>query len=207
MNNILLEAKNITHKFDYSLFNNFSISLKKKESISISGRSGSGKSTLLNIISTFLKPNSGKVYIFNDDIYDLNIKNIEMLRRKKLGIIFQSHYLFKGMSIIDNIKIGTILAETEIDNEIFKILEIEHLINKKINKLSGGEQQRVSIARVLHKKPKIIYADEATGNLDKKTSDIVMNTLLNYIKEYEAGLIFVSHDSLISKFSDKIYSI
>ena len=105
MNKLLLEAKKITHKFDYSLFNNFALSLKEKENIAISGRSGSGKSTLLNILSTFLKPHEGKVYIFGDDVYNLNIKKLEILRRKELGIIFQSHYLFKGMSIIDNIKI------------------------------------------------------------------------------------------------------
>ena len=132
---------------------------------------------------------------------------IELIRREKLGIIFQQHYLFKGMTALENIEAATLLAGTDIDKDIFEMLEIDHVINKKVGDLSGGQQQRVSIARVLSKKPKLIFADEPTGNLDRDTANLVMDALNSYIKEHNAALFVVTHDHEIAKKTQKSYEL
>jgi len=207
MSQTLLTAKNIAHKFDYELFTNVNLDIKEKESIAIVGRSGSGKSTLLHIFSTFIKPNIGEVILLGKNIYSLSEEKIEKIRRYDLGIIFQAHYLFKGMSTLDNIKIATLLSKEEIDNELLERLEIKELMQQKIGELSGGQQQRVSIARVLSKKPKIIFADEPTGNLDKETAKLVMEVLLEYIDKNSAGLILVTHDEEMARLCNKSFRL
>jgi len=203
----LIETENISKAFDYQLFENLNLRLWSKQSASIMGRSGSGKSTLLHIIATLQKPDSGKVELFGEDIYSLSKRKIELIRREKLGIIFQQHYLFKGMTALENIEAATLLAGTDIDKDIFEMLEIDHVINKKVGDLSGGQQQRVSIARVLSKKPKLIFADEPTGNLDRDTANLVMDALNSYIKEHNAALFVVTHDHEIAKKTQKSYEL
>jgi putative ABC transport system ATP-binding protein len=203
----LIVAQNISHKFDYLLFEDVSLSVAPKEKVAIIGVSGSGKSTLLHILSTFLKPNKGMVRLFDKDIYHLKEEELIEIRKKKIGIIFQFHYLFNGFTALDNIKVASLLAETEIDNSLLKKLKIENVIEQNIQTLSGGQQQRVSIARVLTKKPKIIFADEPTGNLDRDTAFEVMDILENYIEENNASLLLVTHDIEIAKKCDKIYQL
>lgn len=207
MFNTLLTASNIAHSFDYELFTNIDFSLQKKESIAIVGRSGSGKSTLLHIFSSFMKPNVGEVTLLNQKIYELSAEELENLRRYDLGIIFQAHYLFKGMTALMNIEIATLLANEEIDEKLLKRLEIKELMSQKIGELSGGQQQRISIARVLSKKPKVIFADEPTGNLDKETAKLVMDVLLEYIQENNSGLVLVTHDTEMAKLCNKSFSL
>jgi putative ABC transport system ATP-binding protein len=207
MSKSLLKATNISHSFDYKLFSNIDFELKTKETKAILGRSGSGKSTLLHIFSSFIKPNIGKVELFNKDIYSLNKDEIEFIRRYDLGIIFQAHYLFKGMSAIENLEIATILSGKSIDRELIEKLEITQNMNNKIGDLSGGQQQRVSIARVLSKRPKLIFADEPTGNLDKETANLVMRVLLDYVEENSAGMILVTHDESMAILCNKSYKL
>jgi putative ABC transport system ATP-binding protein len=207
MSQPLLEATQITHSFDYTLFTNINFTLEPAQSAAIVGRSGSGKSTLLHIFSTFMKPDEGKVILFGDNLYSLNDDNIEALRRYDVGIIFQFHYLFKGMSAMDNIEVASMLSGEKIDDDIFEKLEIKELMNKRIGELSGGQQQRISIARVLSKKPRIIFADEPTGNLDNETAELVMDVLLEYIEETEAGLLLVTHDEAMAARCDKVYRL
>jgi len=204
---VLLEAKDLSHKFDYELFQNINLSLNKKESIAIIGMSGSGKSTLLNILSSLLKPFSGEVVFNNKDIYSLKQHKLLNIRREDFGIIFQAHYLFRGFSANENLDIATLLSGNEIEDDLLKSLGIEHVINQAVGELSGGQQQRLSIARVLTKKPKIIFADEPTGNLDKDTAGIVIDTLFDYIKNNDAGLILVTHEDEIAKRCDKVYKL
>jgi putative ABC transport system ATP-binding protein len=204
-NRPLLEATQISKSYDYKLFNKLSISLYSKQSVSVMGRSGTGKSTLLHILSTLLKPDSGSVKILDKDIYSLKPQEIESIRRENIGIIFQSHYLFKGMTVLENIESATILSKTKLDKNILKMLEIDNIINKKVGEISGGQQQRVSIARVLSKKPKIIFADEPTGNLDRDTANIVMDALNSYIIDNNAALFLVTHDDEIAKKTQKLY--
>jgi len=203
----LIKAINLSHQFDYPLFNNISLEVKSKEKVAILGVSGSGKSTLLHILSTFLKPNNGEVYLFDKNIYALKEKELIKIRRKEIGIIFQFHYLFNGFSAFDNLKVASILSQNEIDESLLKRLNIYNVIKQNIQTLSGGQQQRVSIARVLTKKPKIIFADEPTGNLDRKSAFEVMDILEEYCDENKACLVMVTHDEEIAKKCNTIYKL
>jgi len=203
----LLEAKNLSHEFDYKLFENINLSLEKKESIAIIGMSGSGKSTLLNILSSLLEPKSGEIIFNKENIYSIKNKKLLNIRREDFGIIFQAHYLFRGFSANDNLEIATLLSGEPIDKELLKKLNIDFVINQGVGELSGGQQQRLSIARVLTKKPKIIFADEPTGNLDKETAQVVMDTLKEYIKNNDAGMILVTHENELASQCDKVYKL
>ena len=207
MSKTLLKAINISQAFDYQLFSGINLEVKQRESIAILGRSGSGKSTLLHIFSSFIQPDSGEIELFGKNIYNLNEDDIEKIRRYDLGIIFQAHYLFKGMSAFENIEIGTILSGKEIDNQLIKRLEIDETMHQKIGDLSGGQQQRVSIARVLSKRPKIIFADEPTGNLDKETATLVMDVILECIQENNASLVLVTHDDNMAMMCNNRYKL
>ncbi|RXJ95239.1 ABC transporter ATP-binding protein [Arcobacter sp. AHV-9/2010] len=204
---LLLKASNIEHNFDYPLFKNISLEIKEKESIAIIGSSGSGKSTLLNILSSLLKPTSGTVVFKNKDIYSLKQDKLLKIRREDFGIVFQAHYLFRGFSAIENLQIATLLSKEKIDNRLLEQLEITHVLNQGVGELSGGQQQRLSIARILMKKPKIIFADEPTGNLDKKTANIVMNTLFEYIKNNNAALVLVTHEDDLAFKCDRVFKL
>jgi len=204
---LLLQANNISHKFDYKLFNNITLSLKKKESIAIIGMSGSGKSTFLNILSSLLNPFSGEVIYNNKNLYSLTQKKLLNIRRKDFGIIFQAHYLFRGFTASENLDIATLLSGEEVSEKLLKDLKIDYVLNQGVGELSGGQQQRLSIARIMTKKPKIIFADEPTGNLDKETANIVMDTLFNYIKSNDAGLILVTHELELANKCDKVYKL
>ena len=207
MSTFLLKAQNISHGFDTLLFHDIDISLEPAQSMAIVGRSGCGKSTLLHICATFIKPDKGSVALFEQDLYTLDDTAIEVLRRYDIGIIFQFHYLFKGMSALENIEVATMLSGEDIDEAILEKLEIKELMKQKIGELSGGQQQRVSIARVLNKKPRLIFADEPTGNLDQETADLVMDVLLDYVKETGAGLLLVTHDISMAERCDSIYRL
>ncbi len=201
----LLSANNLSHTFDYKLFSDISLTLDQKESIAIIGASGSGKSTLLHILSTLLKPDKGSVSIFGEDISKLKKKQLSNMKRNYLGLVFQSHYLFKGFSGLENLEVAAILSNENIDEELLKRLDINEVIHQKVTELSGGQQQRISIARVLTKKPKIIFADEPTGNLDKYTASEVMNLFFEYVQTQNAGLILVTHDENLAYQCNKVY--
>jgi putative ABC transport system ATP-binding protein len=204
---ILLQAKNLSHQFDYPLFNDINVSLSSGESIAIIGVSGSGKSTLLHILSTLLAPNEGEVVLLEKKMSSLKMKDLVAMRRNDLGMIFQSHYLFKGFSAYENLEVASILSNEKIDDELISRLKIEKVISQKVTELSGGQQQRVSIARVLTKKPRIIFADEPTGNLDKDTAMEVMALFNEYIKTNEAGMILVTHDEQLAFSCHSVYRL
>ncbi|MEZ7935004.1 MAG: ABC transporter ATP-binding protein [Sulfurospirillum sp.] len=195
----LLHVQNISHAFDYLLFENVHFDLAPKESMAILGVSGSGKSTLLHICSTLLKPNNGEVILCDHNIYHDNDDARLKLRRYDVGIIFQSHYLFKGFFANENIELASFISDKTIDKGILERLGIADFMHYRVGDLSGGQQQRVSIARVLAKKPKIIFADEPTGNLDDKTAQEVMNVLFEYIEKENAALLLVTHNHQLAK--------
>jgi len=203
----VLKAKNITHSFDYMLFEDISFEISPKEKIAIIGKSGSGKSTFLHILSTFLKPQNGEVFYNGKNLYSLREKELIKIRKKEFGIVFQFHYLFNTFSARENIEAAALLSEREIDEELLKRLDIFDVLNQNIQTLSGGQQQRVSIARVLTKKPKIIFADEPTGNLDKANANEVMQILSEYCEKNNAALITVTHDAEISSFFNRVYEL
>jgi putative ABC transport system ATP-binding protein len=203
----LLSAQNLSHTFEYELFNDLSFNLEEQESIAIIGASGSGKSTLLHILSTLLVPDDGVVEIFGDDIYKMKKRRVSKLKRDSLGLVFQSHYLFKGFSGLENLEVASILSKNVIDDDLLLKLDIKHCINQKVTELSGGQQQRISIARVLTKKPDIIFADEPTGNLDKDTANEVMQLFFEYIQKQNGGMILVTHDEELAYKCDKVYKL
>jgi len=205
--NTLLSAKNLSYSFDYELFHDVSLELNRKESIAIIGISGSGKSTLLHLLSTLLEPQSGNVTLLGENIFSMKKKKLAVLRRNELGLVFQSHYLFRGFSAYENLEVAEILAQEAIEEELLERLEIKHCIHQKVTELSGGQQQRVSIARVLTKKPTIIFADEPTGNLDKVTAHEVMELFFEYIYKYKAGMILVTHDEELAYMCNKVYKL
>ncbi len=203
----LLEARNIAHHYDYQLFEDVSLDLEEKQSIAIIGKSGSGKSTLLNIFSTLLRPDKGSLKLFGEDVNEMKPKRLTEIKRKKLGIVFQSHYLFKGFSAYENLEVASLLAGEPIDETLLEKLDIKECMSQKVTELSGGQQQRVSIARVLTKKPCIIFADEPTGNLDKETAHIVMDLFFEYIDEHNAGMILVTHDEELAHRCERVYRL
>ncbi|WP_276882289.1 ABC transporter ATP-binding protein [Campylobacter cuniculorum] len=203
----LLRAEQISHCFDYPLFENLNLNLNSKDCIAIQGSSGCGKSTLLHILSSLLKPKKGVVFYKNQKLYDLSENERVKIRRYDFGIIFQTHYLFKGFSAFENIELASVLSGKNLDEGLLNQLGIYKLLNQKIGKLSGGQQQRVSIARVLCKKPKIIFADEATGNLDFENAKNVIELLIDYVKKNGAALFFVTHDSKLASFCDRTYNL
>lgn len=202
-----LHVNNVSHEFDYPLFKNVSFSLKEAKTLAIVGVSGCGKSTLLHICSTLLNPKEGEVFYLEKSLYKQKSKDLLKIRRYDMGIIFQSHYLFKGFSAKENVELASILSDTSYDEEILKQLSILHVINQNIGELSGGQQQRISIARVLSKKPKIIFADEPTGNLDSQTAKEVMDVLFDYVKNNNASLMLVTHDKDLAKKCDETYEL
>ena len=212
---ILLKAYDLSHKFDYELFENISIEISQAQSIAIVGVSGSGKSTLLHILSSLLKPNDGIVECFGQNLYSKSQKEILNLRRKYFGIIFQAHYLFRGFSADENLMVAKILSEIDEQNpedkqycdKLLSNLGIEDIITQSSTALSGGQQQRLSIARALINKPSLIFADEPTGNLDDATANEVMDMLFEYISKNEAGMILVTHDNDLAHRCDIVYKL
>lgn len=202
----LLKATGLSHSFDYPLYNEVSLECGMGESIAILGVSGSGKSTILNHLSTLLPPQKGQVdLVGKQDIYSLESDELLALRRLKVGIIFQAHYLFRGFSAKENLLIASFLANQPIDESLLEQLGIAHTLKQSVGELSGGQQQRLSIARILCKKPQMIFADEPTGNLDRETANQVMKIILDFLQEYRAGLVLATHDEKIASLCTKIF--
>lgn len=203
----LLSAKNLSHTFEYQLFNDISLELNEKESIAIIGISGSGKSTLLHILSSLLIADSGSVSLFDEDVSQMSKKRLSTIKRDSLGLVFQSHYLFKGFSALENLEVAAMLSQQDIDKELLERLGIAEVIEQKVTELSGGQQQRVSIARVLTKQPRILFVDEPTGNLDKTTASEVMDIFFEYIQNSCAGMVLVTHDEELAFKCKKVYRL
>lgn len=203
----ILQAKALSHSFDYPLFSGLDFQLEAGESMAIIGVSGSGKSTLLHILSTLLRPEGGSVALLGKDLYTLKGDDLVALRRDELGLIFQSHYLFKGFSAMENLEVAAKLSHRDIDKALLHRLGIESVMRQKVTELSGGQQQRVSIARVLTKKPRLIFADEPTGNLDHDTAVEVMVIFEEYVKANGAGMVLVTHDKELAMRCDKVYRL
>lgn len=202
----LIQAKDLSHSFEHLLYENINLNIGEAQSVAILGVSGSGKSTLINNLSTLLKPDKGIINLNNkEDIYARTNDEILQIRKNDVGIIFQSHYLFRGFSVLENLQVASILTNKQIDINILKKFGIDKLLKQHIGELSGGQQQRLSIARVLIKKPKIIFADEPTGNLDKNTSINVMEVVFDYIKTNNAAMLIATHDTEIANMCDEKY--
>ncbi len=134
-------------------------------------------------------------------------KRLSQIKRDEIGLVFQSHYLFKGFTCIENLEVAAILSNQDIDKKLLERLKIENTVNQKVTELSGGQQQRVSIARVLTKQPRLLFVDEPTGNLDKSTAGEVMDIFFEHISKHNAGMILVTHDEDLAHKCQKVYKL
>ena len=185
--------------------NNVTLEIKKKEYVSIIGSSGSGKSTLMYLIGLLEHPTSGKIYLDGKDVSKLNDEELSKLRNEYVGFVFQQFNLINKFTVIENVMLPTRYAKRNLNfnpttraEELLKKLGIEHRSNFFPNKISGGEQQRVSIARALMMKPQIVLADEPTGNLDSKTGDEILDTIEDLNKELGVTVILVTHEKAVA---------
>lgn len=188
--------------------NEVSFDIEEGEFVAIIGPSGSGKSTLLHTIAGLEEPSFGKVYFYDKNIFKMSKKELTILRREKIGIIYQFYNLLPTLSVEENIKLPIELDGKKVDKEklqdIIKFLNLENRLRHLPNELSGGQQQKVAIGRALMINPTIILADEPTGNLDSKSSDEIVQLLKRANKEYKQTIIMITHNMDIAKQADRI---
>ena len=191
--------------------NDVSFEAEEGEFIAIIGPSGSGKSTILHIVAGLEKPTSGKVYFYGKNMYEMNKKELTILRREKIGIIYQFYNLIPTLNVEENITLPIELDKKKVDrkklDEITKFLNINNRRKHLPNELSGGQQQKVAIARALMIEPSIILADEPTGNLDSNSSEEIIQLLKKANKEYKKTIIMITHNLQIANQANRIIQI
>ena len=203
MNKLLkLSRVSLSYNTDNNLINvlqDVSFEVDYKETISIVGESGSGKTSLIMLIGGLEKASSGKIQFKEFEISNLKEDQISEIRRKKIGIVFQSFYLIPNYTALENVsltlEINKIQNPEQKAKEILDRFGLDQRLNNLPSQLSGGEQQRVAIARSIAMKPQLILADEPTGNLDSENSNLISKILFDYVNEEKASLIIVTHDS------------
>ena len=210
----LLKLKKVNLKYktgkdNINVLNNINLTTKKKETISIVGASGSGKTSLIMLIGGLERATSGKIFFQNQEITKLNEDEVSEIRKKSIGIIFQSFYLIPNYTAVENVALTLELNRFKNPErnakELLERFGLRHRFNNLPSQLSGGEQQRVAIARAIAMKPELILADEPTGNLDTENSSMISKILFNYVKEEGSSLIMVTHDiKLANKAKRKI---
>ncbi len=191
---------------DVSILKGVSLSLPKAKAIAVVGPSGSGKTSLLMICAGLLRASKGCVLFEDKDITHLNEDDFATLRRDNMGIIFQDFHLIPTMTALENVSIPLELAALENANEqahaLLSDVGLSHRFHHYPSQLSGGEQQRVAIARALSMQPKLILADEPTGNLDQQTGRSIMDLLFSRVRAHGATLVLITHDPLLAKACD-----
>ena len=216
-NNDLIVAIDVSKSFDTNIkadaLRNVNLKIQTGEFCSITGPSGSGKSTLLHLLSGLDIPTSGTILIDNQNISNFNDKEATKFRQKYIGLIFQFHFLLPEFTAMENIMIPQILSgvsQKKAKEKALELLEKVNILNKKNNRpsqMSGGEQQRVAIARALSNEPKILLADEPTGNLDSVNSKNIYSILKNLNEEYHQTIVIVTHDLGFAKSTNRIIEI
>ena len=205
--NSLLKLKNVNLKYQtrndtINVLKNINFETKKNESISIVGESGSGKTSLIMLAGGLERATSGRIFFEDQEISKMREDKISKIRRKNIGIVFQSFYLIPNYTAVENVALTLELNNLKNSHDRAKeLLDRFGLKNRFKNlpsQLSGGEQQRVAIARAIAMKPKLILADEPTGNLDSENSQMITDILFKYIKEEKSSLIMVTHDTKLA---------
>ena len=204
----MITAKNIKKKYNnQEVLRGIDLKIDKNEFVVILGASGSGKSTLLNILSGLEKSDSGEVVYDNESISDYSEKQLTKFRKDKIGFVFQQYYLLNNLTVEQNVKVGANLADNKEYVDIIKDLGLEDKLSKYPNELSGGEQQRVSIARALAKKPTVLFLDEPTGALDEETGRKILEYLLKLKDKSYFTMIMVTHNENIAELANKIIHV
>ena len=211
-----LNCKNLSKSFvinneTLDVLTDINLEIKESEKIAISGKSGAGKSTLLHIMAGLDKPTNGSVLYNENDLSNISLNKLSKIRLLNFGFVYQFHYLLEDLTIEENISIPAMLNRTynkDMKNQIHEIMHNLNIIDRKDHlpwKLSGGEKQRAAIARALTNKPKFLFLDEPTGNLDKDNARIIQNLIIDISDNYGVALITATHDNDFIKAFNKVY--
>lgn len=190
--------------------NDINLTIKKEEFMCLLGTSGSGKSTLLNMMAGLEKPTRGEIFIDKFPIHKMNERDVTKFRQKYVGFVFQSYNLIPTLSALENVALGLTFQRVpkskreKMARQILKEVGLGNRLHHKPSELSGGQQQRVSIARAFVGKPKIVFADEPTGNLDTKTTIEIMDLITAMARESKQTLVIVTHDTEISVYAHRV---
>jgi lipoprotein-releasing system ATP-binding protein len=214
---VLIETKNLVKEYQISktkslrVLNDINVKFIEGEIVSIVGASGAGKSTLLHLIGTLDKPTSGEVLYEGENVFKMKSDKLAKFRNTKIGFIFQFHHLLPEFSAIENVAIASMISGKKFNDvkskaaDILTDVGLKDRLEHKPSELSGGEAQRVAIARAIINSPKVILADEPTGNLDSKNSDDVINLILDLRKKYNQTFIIVTHNEKFASMTDKTF--
>ncbi len=196
---------------DTKVLKNINFAINKNERVAIIGESGSGKTSLLMLLSGLETPTTGSIFFNNENFSNISEEKKSQIRKKKIGLIFQQFYLIPNYTALENVifpmQINKISDEKKKANEILSDVGLAHRKNYLPSELSGGEQQRVAIARAISFNPEIILADEPTGNLDRKNTELVSDLLLDYTHKEKISLILVTHNMKLAKKCDKVIKL
>lgn len=205
----MIEVKDITKFYgsgesSFQVLKGISLKIEDEDFVVILGASGSGKSTFLNVVSGLERPEGGKVLYSGKDITVLSDRELTEFRRENIGFIFQQYYLLQNMNVEKNVKMGADLAGNREYKKVIEAVGLGEKLHKYPSELSGGEQQRVSVARALAKKPKYLFLDEPTGALDEETGRQVLNYICGLQKEYGFTVIMVTHNLNIAEMAGTV---
>lgn len=211
----MLQVKHLSKSYTsgnqiYPVLNDVSLKVEKGEFVAVMGPSGSGKTTLLNCISCFIPHEQGEVRLADQDISNLDEKELARVRNRQMGFVFQDFMLLDGLSVFENICLPQIIAHgpvvqmEEKAKNICRLFGIEKIMEKYPAEISGGEKQRTAVARALMNQPYVILADEPTGNLDSKSCKAVIDAFLQAKREMGATIFMVTHDSFAASFCDRV---
>lgn len=210
----MLKAELITKSFgDLKVLKGVSLHVKKGEVLSVMGASGAGKTTLLQILGTLGRPDDGKVWINGRDVFSLGEKQLSRFRNKEIGFVFQFHHLLPEFNAFENVCIPGYIARRdrhEVEaraNELLGILDLKDRLTHKPSQLSGGEKQRVAVARALINDPAVILADEPSGNLDSKNQEELFKLFFNLRDQFGHTFVIVTHDEHFAKSADRMVHI
>ena len=211
----ILELKNITKFYgETQVLFGMDFALEEASFTSIIGQSGSGKSTLLNILGTLDKPSGGEVYIDGKLVSSMKAKELARVRNTTMGFIFQFHHLLPEFSALENILMPTKIQKGKVTvedlawaEELIDVVGLKKVKNNNALKMSGGQQQRTAIARALMNKPKLILADEPTGNLDSDTAEQIYQLMRSINEKYGTSFLIITHDQDIAQKADRIIEI
>ena len=181
-----------------------SLNVMKGEFVAIVGKSGSGKSTLMNIIGALDVPTSGSYLLGGEDVDQMSDDQLADIRNRQIGFIFQQYYLLPNMSVDKNVKMGADLANNKDYKNVIRAVGLGEKLHKYPSELSGGEQQRVSIARALAKRPRVLFLDEPTGALDSHSSQMLLSTIQSINEQLRATILMVTHDAFTASYANRI---
>jgi lipoprotein-releasing system ATP-binding protein len=218
-NSIILKTENLikryknNQKLRLEVLKSISLDIEENKISVIVGASGAGKSTLLHLLGGLDRPDSGSVYFHNQDIFKLSDEKLTKFRNINVGFVFQFHHLLPEFTAVENVAIPQMIFGTSLNKSIEKALELLSAVgladraNHKPAELSGGEQQRVAVARALANNPSIIFADEPTGNLDSANSEIIHQIIVDLRNKFGKTFVIVTHNQGLVKLADKVFEI